>query len=91
MPTGSKNEGALERFIASAPQPQRMGMKAMVALGCRPRGRAMLERVPVLNQLAQMILGLGHYDDPAVAKALGWDRAAVVARGKALRRAEGRP
>jgi hypothetical protein len=34
---------------------------------------------------------LGRYDDPAVAGALGWDAAAVVARGRALRRAEGRP
>jgi len=66
-------------------------MKVLGALGRRPRGRTMLAHVPAVNQLAQMIMGLGRYDDPKVARALGWDRAAVVARGKALRRAEGRP
>jgi hypothetical protein len=91
MPTGSTNRVALEQFIASAPQPQRAGMKMLVALGHRPRGKALLERAPALNQLAQMLLALGRYDNPGVALALGWDGAAVVARGRALRRAEGRP
>ncbi len=81
----------LERFMASAPQPQRMGMRVLTALRRRPRGRSMLEHVPAVNQLAQMLYGLGRYDDREVAEALGWDGAAVVARGKALRRAEGRP
>lgn len=81
----------LERFIACAPQPQRMGMRVLAALRRRPRGRSMLEHAPALNQLAQMLYALGRYDDAKVAEALGWDGAAVVARGKALRRAEGRP
>jgi hypothetical protein len=34
---------------------------------------------------------MGRYEDPVVARALGWDAEAVVARGRALRRAEGRP
>jgi hypothetical protein len=34
---------------------------------------------------------MGHYDDPEVARALGWDAEAVVARGRALRREEDRP
>ena len=83
--------GSLEQFIASAPQPQRMGMRMLVGVGRRPRGRALLERAPALNQLTQMILTLSLYDDPRVALELGWDGAAVVARGRALRRAEGRP
>ena len=45
----------LERFMASAPQPQRMGMRVLTALRRRPRGRSMLERVPAVNQLAQML------------------------------------
>ncbi len=80
----------MERFIAAAPQPQRLGLRALATLGRRPRGRALLARVPALDQPAQMIVGLGRYDDPEVARALGWDGAAVVARGRALRRAEGR-
>jgi hypothetical protein len=47
--------------------------------------------VPTANQLAQIVLSLGRYDDPAVGRTLGWDGAEVVARGRALRRAEGRP
>lgn len=66
-------------------------MRMLVAIGRRPRGQALLEQAPAINQLAQMLLTLGRYDDPGVALALGWDGAAVVARGRALRRAEGRP
>ncbi|MGA9284345.1 MAG: hypothetical protein WBV85_02790 [Solirubrobacteraceae bacterium] len=91
MPTGSTNRGTLEQFITSAPQPQRAGMWMLVAMGCRPRGKALIERAPALDQLAQMLLALSRYDDPGVALALGWDGAAVVAYGRALRRAEGRP
>ena len=66
-------------------------MKMLVAVGRRPRGRALLEQTPALNQLTQMLLGLDRYDDPNVALALSWDGGAVVARGRALRQAEGRP
>jgi hypothetical protein len=82
---------SLETFVSSAPQPQRAGMRILVELGRRPRGRALLAYAPALSQLAQLILALGRYDDPEVALALGWDGPAVVARGRALRRAEGRP
>jgi len=34
---------------------------------------------------------MARYEEPALARALGWDADAVVARGRALRRAEGRP
>ncbi|MGA7704245.1 MAG: hypothetical protein WB998_05050 [Solirubrobacteraceae bacterium] len=91
MPNSSTSRGALEQFIASAPQPQRAGMRMLLAVGRRPRGKSLIERAPAVDQLAQMLLGLGRYDDPEVAKALGWDGAAVVARGRALRRSEGRP
>lgn len=89
--TDSPSRNSLDGFIAAAPQPQRMGMRALVALARRPRGAALLARVPAANQLAQIVLSLGRYDDPAVGRALGWDGAEVVARGRALREAEGRP
>jgi hypothetical protein len=91
MPTGSPSHGTLGEFIASAPQPQRAGLRILVALSRRPRGASLLERVPAVNQLAQVMTSLGHYDDPEIARALGWNGAGVVARGRALRRAEGRP
>jgi hypothetical protein len=34
---------------------------------------------------------VGRYDEPRLARALGWDADAVVARGRALRHDEGRP
>jgi hypothetical protein len=37
------------------------------------------------------LLALGYYDDPKVARELGWDADAVVARGRELRQREGRP
>lgn len=81
----------LDAFIAAAPLPQRAGMKLLLELVRRPRGAALLARVPLAQQLARSLLALGHYDEPAVARALGWDAGAVVARGRELRRAEGRP
>jgi hypothetical protein len=91
MPIGAPSRGTLAEFVASAPPMQRTGMRVVVALARRPRGAALLAQVPAIDQLAQLITALGRYDDPAVALALGWDGAAVVARGRALRRAEGRP
>ncbi|MGH2911728.1 MAG: hypothetical protein ACRDJ3_04555 [Solirubrobacteraceae bacterium] len=91
MRTGFISRSPLDTFIASAPPMQRAGMRALVALARRPRGAALLARAPTLNQLAHIVLSLGRYDDPAVGRALGWDGAEVVARGRALRRAEGRP
>jgi hypothetical protein len=82
---------ALDSFLEAAPWPQRMGLRALVALGQRPRGVSLLRRLAPADQLAQSILGMERYEDPVLARALGWDAAAVVARGRALRRAEGRP
>lgn len=81
----------LAGFVASAPCPQRVGMRALLTLARRPRGRALLRRTGAADQLAQMLATLGRYDDPSLAASLGFDAAAVVARGRELRRAEGRP
>ena len=81
----------LERFVAAAPLPQRLGLRVLLALARRPRGLALLARVPLAQQAAVSTLALGRYDDPAVARALGWDAEQVIAAGQALRRAEGRP
>lgn len=82
---------ALDGFLAAAPWPQRAGLRVLVALGRRPRGVALLGRLAPADQVAQSLLGMERYEDPALARALGWDAEAVVARGRALRRAEGRP
>lgn len=81
----------LDSFVSAAPWPQRAGMRMLMALARRPRGAALLARAPLAAQAANAILGLGRYDEPALARELGWDAEAVVARGRALRRAEGRP
>jgi hypothetical protein len=82
---------ALELFVAAAPQPQRAGLRALAALGRRPRGRDVLKRLPPADQLSHALLAMDHYDEPAVSRPLGWDPEAVVARGRELRRTEGRP
>jgi hypothetical protein len=82
---------SLARFVRTAPVPQRAGMRALLALARRPRGRALLSRAGTADQLAQMLTSLDRYDDPAVARTLGWDAESVIARGRALRQAEGRP
>jgi hypothetical protein len=84
-------DGPLDEFVAAAPQPQRAGLRLVLALASRPRGAALLNRVPPLAQVGRSMLAMECYEDPAVARALGWDAEAVVARGRALRRAEGRP
>jgi hypothetical protein len=81
----------LDYFVAAAPWPQRPALRLLLALVRRPRGALLLARVPALEQVASAMLALGRYDDPAVGRALGWDAGAVVARGRALRHAEGRP
>ncbi|MEA2141145.1 MAG: hypothetical protein QOC91_1244 [Solirubrobacteraceae bacterium] len=83
--------GGLDSFLGAAPRPQRAVLRLLVALARRPRGAALLARLPLAERAACSTLGLGRYDDPAIAAALGWDAAAVVARGRALRREEGRP
>jgi hypothetical protein len=81
----------LDRFIAAGTWPQRSGMSALVALARRPRGARLLAALAPLDQLAGALLAGDHYENPAVARPLGWDADAVAARGLRLRRAEGRP
>ncbi|MGA2319356.1 MAG: hypothetical protein ABSG95_01265 [Solirubrobacteraceae bacterium] len=83
--------GQLDAFIAAGPWPQRTGLRALLAVARRPRGAAMLARVAPWDQLARGLLTVEHYDDPHVGRSLGWDVDAVLARGRALRHAEGRP
>jgi hypothetical protein len=84
-------EGALEDFIAAAPQPQRTALRVLLALALRPRGARLLDRVPLLAQAWRSLVALGRYENAQLARALGWDAEAVIARGRALRRSEGRP
>jgi len=81
----------LERLIAAGPWPQRTGLRALIALGRRPRGARLLRLIPAADQLASGLLAMEHFEDPATARALGWDADAVVARGRRLRVEEGRP
>ncbi len=82
---------AATRFVATGPWPARSALAALLAVGRRPRGWALLGHAPALRQPVHAVLAMSRYDDPAVARTLGWDPAAVVARGRDLRRAEGRP
>jgi hypothetical protein len=81
----------LARYIASGPWPQRAGLRLLVALARRPRGARLLTLVPAAEQLAGGLVAMERFEDPALAGALGWDADAVVARGRELRRREGRP
>jgi hypothetical protein len=81
----------LDGFLAAAPQPQRAGLRAVLTLARRRRGAWLIARVAPVEQLACGLLAAERYEDDAAALALGWDAASVSARGRALRRAEGRP
>jgi hypothetical protein len=80
-----------ERFLRAAPSPQRAGMRLLLALSRRPRGAALLARAPLAQQAGWSLLSMSRYDEPTVSRALGWDADAVAARGRELRRTEGRP
>jgi hypothetical protein len=82
---------ALDELIAAVPRWRRRGTRAVLALASRPRGRAVLRMLAPADQAAAAIVAMGRYDEPAVARSLGWDADAVAARGAALRRHEGRP
>jgi hypothetical protein len=66
-------------------------MRALLAIARRPRGAALLARMDPWDQLPRGLLTVEHYDDPQVGRSLGWDVDAVLARGRELRRTEGRP
>jgi hypothetical protein len=80
----------LERFIAAGPWPQRTGLRLLVALARRPRGARLLRLVGPAEQLASGLIAMERFEEPSIARALGWDADAVAARGRALRREEGR-
>lgn len=81
----------LDVFVDAAPQPQRSGLRLLIALERRPRGRRLLGRTHAIDQLANGLVAMGRYEDPVNAVPLGWDADAIAARGRALRREEGRP
>jgi hypothetical protein len=81
----------LDPFVAAGPLPQRLGLRALLSLSRRPRGRALLRRLGPADQLGNSLRAMDHFDDPEVSRALGWDAAAIAARGRELRRSEGRP
>jgi hypothetical protein len=82
---------AIDRFIAAGPWPERAGMRLLLALARRPRGARLLARAAPVDQLAGGLLAMERFEEPAIARALGWDADAVAARGRALRHREGRP
>jgi hypothetical protein len=81
----------LEPMVAAGPWPNRAALRLLIEVGSRPRGRALLKRISVVDYATSSLIAMARYDDPARARALGWDAEAVVARGRELRRAEGRP
>jgi hypothetical protein len=81
----------LDELLAAVPRWRRPATRAALALARRPRGLALLRRMAPADQAAAGIVAMGRYDDPAIARSLGWDAEAVARRGRELRRAEGRP
>lgn len=77
---------ALDRFVAAGPHGQRTATRALLAVGRRPRGRALLARLKPLDQAIGGLLAMDHYDQPANSAAVGWDPAVVLARARKARR-----
>ena len=82
---------SLDEFVAAGPWPLRVVIRALLPLARRPRGRALLRLVTGADQALGGVAAMGYYDQPDVARRLGWDADSVIARGRALRREEGRP
>lgn len=91
MPGTPPDSASLAAFVAASPWPQRAVLGLLIGVASRPRGMALLRRLAPLDQLAGGLVTFGRYDEPRVSRSLGWDAAAVVARGRELRRREGRP
>ncbi len=85
------NDEALDELIAAGPAWQRPGKRALLALARRPRGLRLLKLLSPADHAGAGLVALARYDDPERARALGYDAEAVVARGRELRRKEGRP
>ena len=90
-PRARDPERGLAEFVAAGPPPQRVALRAALALTRRRRGRALLAVLGPGGQVIDGVAAMSAYDAPDVARPLGWDAEAVVARGRELRRAEGRP
>ena len=75
----------------AGPAWQRPGKRLLLSLVRRPRGLALLKRFTPADQAGYALVAMAHYDDPEAAGPLGWDADAVAARGRELRRREGRP
>ncbi len=88
---GVRASSALDTYLQAAPLPQRAGLRVLLGIARRPRGRTLLSQMPLAAQAAGSLLAMERYDDPELSRRLGFDAAAVVASGRALRRAEGRP
>lgn len=84
-------KSALDDVLAASPTPQRIALRLLLAVGRRPRGAAFLMSVPTLSQATSSLLAMERYDDPLLSRSLGFDAEGVVARGRQLRKAEGRP
>ena len=68
-----------DAWLAAAPPLNRVVLRAALRLRDRPR-------VPgPLRDALHAAASAGYYGDPAVMRALGYDAAAVVARGRSLR------
>lgn len=83
-------DARLEEFIAASPRAQRPALRILLALGRRPRGLALLAKLAPADQAATGLEAMARYDDTARAQALGYDADAIIARGRELRRKEGR-
>jgi hypothetical protein len=81
----------LGEFVAAGPVPQRVALRATLALAGRPRGRALLAALGPGRHVIDGLAAMGAYDETEMARSLGWDAEAVVARGRALRRSDARP
>ena len=81
----------LAEFVDAGPPPQRIALRAALAMTRRRRGRALLALLGPGRQVIDGLAAMTVYDDPDVARPLGWDAETIVARGRELRRTEGRP
>ena len=81
----------LPEFVAAGPPLQRPGTRLLLFLARRPRGRRLLAHSPQAERAALSLVEMARYDDPQTALRLGFDAEFLTARGRELRRAEGRP
>jgi hypothetical protein len=90
-PRQRNRDRRLAEFVGAGPRGQRLALRTALALTRRRRGRTLLAALGPGRQVIDGLDAMSVYDDPEVARPLGWDAEAVVARGRELRRSEGRP